>query len=201
MRYILPITEWLQINEAYFTEGAPFSKLKETGLSIMTKLVDNYGFSPILAAALGGNMFSESKLDPTRVSADGYSGLIQWGGARLEKLKKLPNWKSIDTQLNFINSELKNNPYFIKTKPVISKIDALNVANLSVEEKAIAISKATDIVTLNYEGANPSNERRTSAKELYDLYMSLQIKSVKPEEKIEPVSKLTLKPIQPLNIN
>jgi hypothetical protein len=208
MKHILPLNEWVRVSEAamtkpIFAEGAPFAKIKDKGLTIMNKLIDTYGYSPILAAALCGNMFEESKFDPTAKSADGYEGLIQWGGPRLGKLKKLANWKSIDTQLSFIDSELKSNSYFIKTKPVKPKIDALTNTGSSAEEKAAAVSKAVDIVTLNYEGAAPSDLRRNSAKELYDLYIKMNSAKQTEQAPIEPapekIGSLPTKPAQPLS--
>jgi hypothetical protein len=200
MKHILPLNEWLQINEAYFAEGSAYSAYREKGLNIMTILVDKYGFSPILAAAICGNIFAESKFDPTSVSSTGHTGLVQWGDNRLANLKKLANWKSVDTQLSFIDSELRKN-YFTVNKPVKPKIDVLTASTASEEEKSAAVLKAADIITLNYEGAAPSAIRRNSAKELYDLYMSLQIKPTEPEEKEEPVISLATKPARPIDIS
>jgi hypothetical protein len=203
MKHILPINEWLQINEVakpLFAEGAPFAKIKDKGLAIMNKLINTYGYSPVLAAAICGNMFEESKFEPTAKSPDGYEGLIQWGGPRLIKLKKLANWKSIDVQLSFIDSELKNNPYFIKTKPVKPKIDALTTATSTDEEKAAAVSKAADIVTLNYEGAAPSDLRRNGARELYDAYIQMNTANQTPAEpEPEQIGHLPTKPAQLIN--
>jgi hypothetical protein len=212
---MLNFKQWLQVNEAatakpIFAVGAPFAKIKDKGLAIMNKLIDTYGYSPILAAAICGNMFEESKFDPTKVSPYNpktetkYYGLIQWDGKnRLPKLKTLGEWTSLDNQLKFLNSELTTNQYFIKTKPVKPKIDALTSAASTDEEKAAAVLKAVDIVTLNYEGAAPSDLRRNSAKELYDLY--IQMNAAKPTEQTpaepapEKIGSLPTKPAQPLS--
>jgi hypothetical protein len=216
---MLNFKQWLQVNEAatakpIFAEGAPFAKIKDKGLAIMNKLIDTYGYSPILAAALCGNMFEESKFDPTKISpfnpktGTRYYGLIQWDGEnRWPKLKKLGEWTSLDNQLKFLNSELTTNQWFIKTRPVKPAIDALTNANSTDEEKAAAVLRAADIVTRNYEGAATSDQRRNSAKELYDLYMQMNASKQKPTQQdqtpVEPapeqIGKLPIKPAQALS--
>lgn len=173
MGYILEFKKWKHLNEdnSYFNKekGGKFSHLFNTALLIMDKLVTQYKYSPKLAAALCGNMFSESKLNPNTKSSDGYYGLIQWGDPRLPKLKKLPNWQTIDGQLKFIDIEL-NGPYFTKVSPVKSLI----TADISVED-------AASIITKNYERTTPSAqskaERRNGAREIYDAYIAKQAAS------------------------
>lgn len=173
MGYIVEFNKWKQLYEAssYFNKekGGQFSHLLSIAMLIMDKLVTQYSYSPKLAAALCGNMFSESKLNPTKTSPLGYYGLIQWGDPRLPKLKKLPDWQTIDGQLKFIDIEL-NGSYFTKTSPVKSLI----TTNISVED-------AADIITKNYERTTPSAqsraERRIGAREIYDAYIAKQAAS------------------------
>jgi Phage tail lysozyme len=166
MKHILPINEWLQINEAYFTEGSSFAKLKDKGLEIMTKLIDRYNYSPLLAAALVGNMFRESKFDPTHNKT--FKGLIQWSADRFAKLAKLgitgSSQFTVDAQLALINYELT------QTAEKAAMI-AANAAP-SVEEAAYQIAAKYERCA-QADRRNP--DRLKSAREIYDLYMELQL--------------------------
>ena len=159
MGYILEFNKWRKLNESIYFKGGKFAHLFDTAMYVMGKLVNEYKYSPKLAAALCGNIFAESVFDPKKKSSTGHYGLVQWGGTRLTSLKKLPDHQSIDGQLKFIDIEL-NSKYFTVTKPVKPLVVA-----------ATTIDAATDIITLNYEGAAPSSIRRDSAKEIYNEYL------------------------------
>jgi len=68
------------------------------------------GFSPQQAAGIAGNLYQESTLNPTIVGDNGTAfGLAQWRGSRLTELQRsIPNWKTIDGQLDFIWKELNS---------------------------------------------------------------------------------------------
>lgn len=155
MGYILEFNKWRKLNESIYFKGGQFAHLFNTAMYVMDKLVNEYKYSPKLAAAICGNIFAESKFNPKTRSSSGHFGIIQWGGPRLMNLKKQPNWDTIDSQLKFIDSELSTSYIKVKTSVGSSK----------------TIEEATDIITKRYEGASPSSVRRESAKELYDEYL------------------------------
>ena len=160
MRHILERKEWIRINESYFSEGAPFAKHKDKAMQIMDKLVNEKGYSVKLAAALVGNMFKESVFDPKAIGRDAkgneFVGLIQWGGGRKDKLKKLPNWNTIETQINFLDGELRG---------AYSKVKAAIEAEPTVEAAAAKVG-------LKYEVcADPTSPKRINgAREIHDMY-------------------------------
>lgn len=163
MKYIVPLNEWIQLNESYFGAGAAFAKIAASGLSIIDKLVTKHGFSPMLASAFAGNMFHESKFDPKAVNPNGFVGLVQWGGGRRDTLKSKPSWNTIDTQLNFVKGEW---PKYIKAAEARSKTKyGKPMSELTIKELAWVVAKV-------YEGcANPDHpERINGAAELYTLY-------------------------------
>lgn len=181
MGYILEFNKWRKLNESIYFKGGQFAHLFNIAMYVMDKLVNEYKYSPKLAAALCGNIFAESKFNPTIKSAAGNYGLIQWGGPRLKNLMKLSKWDTLDSQLKFINSELST--LYLKVK---LSADSSN----TVEE-------ATDTITKGYEGAAKSSIRRDSAKELYDEYLkksdeelrkSLSFKEpeINPDEEVSP---------------
>lgn len=138
----------------------------EDGLEIVGGLVDR-GFDPKVAAALAGNMWQESKFDPTAKSPGStYVGLIQWGdyqnkktgpGARKTSLMSKPNWQSIDTQLDYIKAEL-NGTY----KSIVPAIMS-----------APTIEKAAEVVTRRYEGTTHAiPTRQGAAAQLYAAWQA-----------------------------
>jgi hypothetical protein len=169
MGYILEFNKWKSLNEAesYFNKekGGQFAHLKDKGLVIMNKLIAKYNYSPILAAALVGNMFKESKFDPTIVSAynpdtkTNYYGLVQWSKTRFGNTAK-----TLDAQLELINKELTGK--YLNAKKSI--------------ESAPSVEKATELAALKYEGcADPTNPKRINgAKEIYDLYQESKLPEV-----------------------
>jgi hypothetical protein len=84
-------------------------------LKIYNSLKNWYGLSPEQAAGIIGNSFAESSLNPSSLTTDTNklpsAGLFQWNGDRYYKLiNKYPNWQtSIDSQLNYLKSELDSN--------------------------------------------------------------------------------------------
>lgn len=73
-------------------------------------LIDK-GLKDYQAAAIVGNLIAESgNVNPNAWNPNDNGspsgGIAQWHKGRLQKLKSLPNWKSLDTQLNFLWHEL-----------------------------------------------------------------------------------------------
>lgn len=142
----------------------------ETGLVIVDGLVKR-GFSPKVAAAIAGNAWKESEFNPTAKSPTGeYLGLIQWGtaGSRREKLKKLPSWHTIETQLDFIKNEFTN-PYYSRHLPAIEAAD---------------IKTAAKKVMTYYEGTSHGLETRQAAAE--QIWQAWQAKNQEPDTAFDP---------------
>jgi hypothetical protein len=168
MKHILPLNEWVQLNESYFAEGNDYSHLREKGIEIMGKLINEYGFSEKVSAALTGNMFAESNFNPTKNGS--FKGLIQWSKTRFDQLTKLgfgtsnPDRFTIDAQLKLIKYELTQ---------------TAEKGALPAIEKASTIEEAAYEVAHRYERCATSLQRDPkrlkSAKELYDLYKELQL--------------------------
>lgn len=102
--------------KSLLTEGnvpiANHPELIPTAVDIAQKLVVQ-GFSKAEAAAIVGNMWAESTLNPTAGKETGPYGLIQWRGDRLDALKKYAeliggNISDLQTQIWFLKIELKN---------------------------------------------------------------------------------------------
>jgi hypothetical protein len=161
MKHLLERKEWIRINESFFSEGAPFAKDKAKAIDIMNKLVNEKGYSVKLAAALVGNMFKESVFNPKAIGRDAkgneFVGLVQWGGGRKDKLKKKPNWNTIDVQIDFIDEELSG---------AYSKVKAAIEAAVTVEAAAEAVGKKYEVC------ADSTSEKIIKgAREIYDMYM------------------------------
>lgn len=148
----------------------------EDGLEIVGGLVDR-GFDPKVAAAIAGNMWQESKFDPTAKSPGStYVGLIQWGdyqnqktgpGARKTNLMSKPNWQSIDAQLDYVKAELSG-----AYKSIVPAIMS-----------APTIEKAAEIVTRRYEGTTHAiPTRQGAAAQLYSAWQA----NTKPVTAFDP---------------
>jgi hypothetical protein len=80
--------------------------------SLVNKLTAK-GFDLKESAAIVGNMWLESALNSSAESPNGAVGLLQWLGDRKKSLLSYANhkkseWSNENTQINFINVELKN---------------------------------------------------------------------------------------------
>ena len=84
------------------------------------------GVPPVGAAAIMGNIQGESSFKPDVVNSSGHSGLCQWGGGRLNNLKKLAaskgkEWTDVECQLDYLWEEL--NKDYTKVRDVIIVAD------------------------------------------------------------------------------
>lgn len=148
----------------------------EDGLELIDGLVDR-GVDPKVAAALVGNMWQESKFNPAiKSTGSTYVGLIQWGdylgkstgpGARKTNLMSKPNWQSVDTQLDYIKTELEGT-----YKNIVPAI-----ANAST------IESAAEIVARRYEGTTHAIPIRQGAAS--QLWTAWQAKA-KPDTVFDP---------------
>lgn len=73
--------------------------------------LQQYDFPAVAWCAIIGNAMAESGLETETGPVDhGSDGLFQWRGARLERLKKRPDWKTPSAQVAFLVSELRAAP-------------------------------------------------------------------------------------------
>jgi len=121
------------------------------------------GFSKEVAAGIVGNLMTESGLNPKAESNDGSYGIGQWLGGRRQGLQDFASSNysdpsSMDTQLAFVNYELKHSE-----SGALGSILASNPT--TPEAAAYSVSK-------NYErpewAENP--DRQENARTVYDKY-------------------------------
>ena len=111
----------------------PLNKYEKTVYSYLR----NQGYSEYAAAGIMGNWIAESSYNPASVNSYGYSGIAQWGGGRLRKLKNLAqskgkNWTNLLIQLQFFTKETKEtgsykefqSKKFKETKNILYATDA-----------------------------------------------------------------------------
>lgn len=125
------------------------------------KLV-SMGYTPVQAAGIVGNLLQENaEMDPSLSNSIGATGIAQWLGSRLEALKRFAAmkgtaWNDFDTQLEFIDYEMKGSESYAYSK--------LKEAR-TPEEAAYAVRK-------HYErpGGHEANDpaRMGNARAIYD---------------------------------
>jgi len=95
-------------------------------------MINNLGYSDVIARALIGNFMQESNLDPNAKNSIGATGVAQWLGPRLKELKKQPNWKTLEGQLDFMHKEFQTTEK--KAWNAISKAKNISEATIAVSE-------------------------------------------------------------------
>lgn len=68
------------------------------------------GLTDFQAAGIVGNFIAESNVRPEAVNSIGCTGIAQWCFGRKNKLKALPDYKTLEVQLNFAWDEMTG-PY------------------------------------------------------------------------------------------
>ena len=131
-----------------------------------------HGYSVYAAAALAGNQMQEAgrgnteKIDYDTVNELGYSGMVQWGGDRLKKLKDFygADWIDKNNQLAYSDYELSQDPYY---KTIGDKLKA-----------AGSLEEANHIVFSQYEvpGDDTEATRLSYAQQLLPRLLMLQNK-------------------------
>lgn len=120
------------------------------------------GLKSYQAAAFVGNLYQESRLDPTVVNSIGATGIAQWLGPRKANLLKKRNYTTLQTQLDFIWEELQG-PENRAYKAII--------ATTNISDAALVIrkryerpgeSEANDAARLQY--AKATLEKQTGQK-------------------------------------
>lgn len=93
----------------------------ERGQYAYNKLL-NMGYTPVQAAGIVGNLLQEnSAMDPSLSNSIGATGIAQWLGGRLDALKEFAArkgtaWNDFDTQLEFIDHEMRGSESFAFSK-------------------------------------------------------------------------------------
>ena len=104
----------------------------QTNLKIAVNFFQNKGYKDYQVAALVGGFLQESQLKPGITNSIGAIGIAQWLGARKTSLQSKANYNTLETQLDFVQSELTNSERSAGTK----------LKNSTTFEEAVAASAA-----------------------------------------------------------
>jgi hypothetical protein len=77
-------------------------------LKIAINFFEDRGYKDYQIAALVGGFLQESGLQPNTTNSIGAIGIAQWLGARKKSLITRKNYNTLETQLEFVYSELNN---------------------------------------------------------------------------------------------
>lgn len=118
----------------------PARSLRER-MSYGMKFFVERGYSTTQAAGIVGNLAQESAIDPMTKSGDKGTahGIAQWRGKRFARLKAFANkagtsWRDFNTQLAFVDHELKNHETFAYRRLMAARnVDEATVAMISFE--------------------------------------------------------------------
>lgn len=125
----------LQITEP---SQAQSSYTRVAGNSVHAKIMNYFldkGLSKHAAAGIMGNLYMESRLNPSAIGDGGTSGgIAQWHANRFRQLKlfakkRNKDWKDLDTQLDFLWYEL-NSTYRSVYEKIRNAKDSDSVANI-----------------------------------------------------------------------
>ena len=160
----------------------PDDKLS-TAVTFVNKLI-NRGFDLTHGCAMVGNMWIESKINPTEGNENGPYGLLQWLGDRLDALKSYANYEgksfqSSDIQLDFIKIELLNGYKMNNGKFIPNISQKLKNSNTyeadrfsdamkadTVPQKAVGFAKKVERCG---DCSGTIDLRRDSAKKIHDF--------------------------------
>lgn len=125
----------LQITDS---SQAQSSQTRVTGSSVHAKIMNYFldkGLSKHAAAGIMGNLYMESRLNPSAIGDGGTSGgIAQWHANRFRQLKlfakkRNKDWKDLDTQLDFLWYEL-NSTYRNVYEKIRNAKDSDSVVNI-----------------------------------------------------------------------
>lgn len=94
------------------------SKENRTREQIVWDYLRASGYTEIQTAAIIGNLYQESGLNPSRIESNGEGiGLVQWSFGRKQQLKdfaksKGTEWTDLNTQLEFLVKELNGSQFY-----------------------------------------------------------------------------------------
>jgi hypothetical protein len=80
----------------------------QSNLKIAINFFEDRGYKDYQIAALVGGFLQESGLQPNTTNSIGAIGIAQWLGARKKSLITRKNYNTLETQLEFVYSELNN---------------------------------------------------------------------------------------------
>lgn len=110
------------------------SKENRTREQIVWDYLRDAGYSEIQTAAIIGNLYQESGLNPTRIESNGEGiGLVQWSFGRKQNLKnyaksKGTEWTDLTTQLEFLVKELESSQFYSGYKDTFDNPYSINEA-------------------------------------------------------------------------
>lgn len=107
---------------------------KKTTEQYVWDYLRNNGYTEIQTAAIIGNLYQESGLNPSRIESNGEGiGLVQWSFGRKEQLKKYASskgkdWTDLDCQLEFLIKELNSSQFYTSHKNIFNNPYSINEA-------------------------------------------------------------------------
>lgn len=112
--------------------GVNTNAFNQNNIKTAIKFFQSKGYEDYQVAALVGGFLQESQLNPGITNSIGAIGIAQWLGARKTNLQAKSNYTSLETQLNFVQSELTSSEKAAGTK----------LKNSTTLEEAIAAAAA-----------------------------------------------------------
>ena len=184
----------------------PSNIVSSTAANIANKLIQR-GFNVVEAAAIVGNMWAESTLNPFALNSIGAFGLLQWLGPRKKALKKFAKNKGrketdLNTQLDFIKYELKDryNGTYSYEANMFNRAMSFGKTILDKAEGFARFSERPN----NSELTTSLSARQNAAHDIYKHLKDVQSKVVKKPVAGTPVKGQTLYPLKtntdPVNI-
>lgn len=161
-----------------YVSGAGTPRNDSTTQQIWSYLRTKLGMSEAAAAGVMGNLEQESGCNPNVNQKGGPAfGLCQWEGGRKTALMSQANYTSLNTQLNFMASELQGlGSYFKKSGTLTDKVDGKTYTYRSMtydEFKRLSdVAEAVIKFEMAFERAGKPNiaKRIQYAKAYYEMF-------------------------------
>lgn len=109
------VVEEREVAQVTSRSGSVENRTRE---QIVWDYLRNAGYSEIQTAAIIGNLYQESGLNPSRIESNGEGiGLVQWSFGRKQQLKdyaksKGKDWTDLTIQLEFLVKELNGSQFY-----------------------------------------------------------------------------------------
>jgi hypothetical protein len=137
-----------------------FNQTIEDRVKTVIQLLQAKGYNNIQIAAITGNFLHESELNPNAFNSagggQGAYGIAQWRAGRQSALKKLSNYDTLQTQIDYVHKEIQSDPVIIK---------ALQAR--TVQEAALAFE-----ATYERSGGSGLLSRQTNAIYVYNTFLN-----------------------------
>ena len=101
-----PGTTIINVGNRRIIVGVDTKAFDQTNLKTAINFFQSKGYQDYQIAALVGGFLQESQLNPGITNSIGALGIAQWLGARKTNLQAQANYNTLETQLNFVQSEL-----------------------------------------------------------------------------------------------